>query len=63
MKFTLKEKKPKNDEIIVFKAKKSTLPEIGIWSDFEDNQSEIYVPANDDVELIKNIEWWMEVPM
>jgi hypothetical protein len=63
MKYTLKEKKPKCDQIIVFKAKNMNLPEIGIWSDFEDNPSEIYIPANDDVELIENIEWWMELPL
>jgi len=61
MKYTLGQKKPSKDQIIVFKASHSTLPEIGIWSDFEDNPSEIYVPANDDVELVKNLEWWMPI--
>lgn len=62
MKYTLKEKKPNKDQVIVFKSKNSTLPEIGIWDDFKDSPSEIYVPANDDVELLKNIEWWMPIP-
>ena len=61
MKYTLEQNKPSKDQIIVFKASHSTFPEIGIWSDFEDNSSEIYVPANNDVELVKNVEWWMPI--
>lgn len=61
MKYTLEQKKPDKDQIIVFKADRCSFPEIGIWSDFEDNPSEIYVPANDDVELVENIEWWMPI--
>jgi hypothetical protein len=61
MKYTLEQKKPSKDQIIVFKANNTNLPEIGIWDEFEDNPSEVYVPANDDVELVKNIEWWMPI--
>jgi len=63
MKYTLKEKKPNQDQTIVFKATHSRLPEIGVWYDYADKPSEVYVPANDDVELIKNIEWWMPIPV
>lgn len=61
MRFTLEQKKPNKDQIIVFKSKYVLLPEIGVWSEFDDNPSEIYVPANDDVEQIENIEWWMPI--
>lgn len=60
---TLKEQKPKHNQIILIKCKKSTLPEVGMWNDFENNKSEVYIPANDDVELIVNIEKWMPIPM
>ncbi len=35
MKYTIEQKKPDKDQIIVFKANHSTLPEIGIWSIFD----------------------------
>jgi hypothetical protein len=63
MKHTLKNKKPKKDEIIVFKVKKAYYPEIGIWEVSKNNIEEIYIPANDDVELPENVEWWMELPI
>lgn len=61
MKYTIEQKKPSTDQVIVFKASDVSLPEIGIWYDYEDNPSVVYVPANDDVELIENIEWWMPI--
>lgn len=55
--------KPEKGEVIVFKCKKSKLPEIGIFETFENGSiEEVYVPANDDVENISNIEWWFSIP-
>ena len=61
MKYTLIEKEPNNKQVIVFKSKINKLPEIGIYDIYE-TVSEIYIPANDDVEQIENIEWWFPIP-
>ena len=61
MRYKLKDRKPENKETIIFKSKDGKLPEIGIWDEYE-TVSEIYVPANDDVEEVKNIEWWAKIP-
>ena len=62
MKYTLDKKKPNNKQVIVFKTKTGTIPEVGIWEEFDNDIKEIYVPSNDDVEQIVNVEWWMEIP-
>lgn len=62
MKYTLKQKKPINKQVIVFKVKKSKLPEIGICQEIDEVVTEIYIPSNDDSESLENIEWWMEIP-
>tara|TARA_R110000772_G_scaffold5691_2_gene20349 strand:- start:8037 stop:8228 length:192 start_codon:yes stop_codon:yes gene_type:complete len=59
---TIKEEKPKHDQVILIRCKKSKFPEVGIWNDFEDHKSEVYIPANDDVEMIGNIDKWMPIP-
>lgn len=58
----IKKEKPNKDQVILFKSKKSKLPEVGIWQEFDNNIKEIYIPAYDDVEMINNIEWWSEIP-
>ena len=61
MKYTLDKKKPEKDQIIVFKIKKAFYPEIGVWQTFDNGIEEVYIPANDDVEILENVEWWMEL--
>jgi len=61
MKYTIEQKKPDKDQIIVFKVNHCTLPEIGIWSDFKDNLIEVYIPAKDDAYYFSDIEWWMPI--
>jgi hypothetical protein len=63
MKYTLREKKPNKDQIILFKVKKAFYPEVGVWQISKGDIEEIYIPANDDVDLPESVEWWMEVPM
>lgn len=62
MKKYFRKDKPKQDEIIVFKATKAFYPEIGVFKMFDNGTEEVYIPANDDVEPLINIEWWSEVP-
>lgn len=57
-----KHDKPNKDQIIVFKSKKSLYPEIGVFQIFDNNIEEVYIPSNDDVEQLINIEWWCETP-
>jgi ribosomal protein S24E len=59
---SIEEKKPKNKEMILIRCVGSSIPEVGIWEDFGDEKSEVYIPAYDDVELITNIEKWSPIP-
>ena len=54
-------KKANHDQTILFKAKNSIFPDVGVWQDFGD-RSEVYIPSNDDVEIVENIEWWSPIP-
>lgn len=54
--------KKHNKQVILFKTIESNLPEVGIFETFDDGIEEVYIPANDDVEQIENIAWWMEIP-
>lgn len=60
-KLNIYKQKPKKDEVILFKAKVSAYPEVGVF-EIHDAIEEIYIPANDDVELLENVEWWMKIP-
>lgn len=57
-----KKEKPIKNQIIVFKAKSSIYPEIGIFQTFENGNEEIYIPSFDEVERTLNIDWWAEIP-
>ena len=59
---TLEEEKPKNNQIILIKAKNQKIPEVGIWQDYDINKSEVYIICNDESEISENIEKWMEIP-
>jgi len=63
MKKYFRKEKPIQDQVIVFKASKAFYPEIGVFQMFDKGKEEVYIPSNDDVEQLINIEWWMEVPM
>jgi hypothetical protein len=63
MKKHFKKEKPAQDQVIVFKAINAFYPEIGVFQMFDNGNEEVYIPSNDDVEQLTNIEWWMEVPM
>lgn len=62
MKKYFRKDKPQQDDVIVFKAKMSFYPEIGVFQMFDNGTEEVYIPANDDAEQLTNIEWWCEVP-
>lgn len=62
MKKYFRKEKPKKDQIIGFKATKEHYPEIGVFQTFDDGNEEVYIPANDDVEQLLEIEYWFEVP-
>ena len=62
MRKKINESIPKHDEVIVFKCKETNFPEIGIFQIYEDGLKEIFIPANDDVESLYNVEWWAELP-
>lgn len=62
MKKYFKKEKPNNKQVILFKTIESNLPEVGIFETFDDGIEEVYIPANDDVEQIENIAWWIEIP-
>lgn len=62
MKKYFRKEKPSNEQVIGFKADKAHYPEIGIFQSFENGIEEVYIPANDDVEQLINIEYWFEVP-
>lgn len=62
MKKYFKKEKPSKDQIIGFKAKKAFYPEIGVFQTFDNGIEEVYIPANDDVEQLLEIEYWFEVP-
>jgi len=57
-----KDVKPVKDQIIVFKTTNDFYPEIGVFQTFDNGIEEVYIPANDDVEKLINIEWWCEIP-
>ena len=61
MKYTIEQKKPNKNQIVVIKAVYETFPEIGVWSGVEDNPSEIYMPYRGGNMLVKDIEWWMPI--
>jgi hypothetical protein len=63
MKKYFRKDKPKQDEVIVFKAAKAFYPEIGVFQMFDNGTEEVYIPANDDTEQLINIEWWIKAPM
>lgn len=63
MKKHFNKEKPSNDQIIVFKVKKIFYPEIGVFQTFDNGIEEVYIPANDDVEQLTNIEWWCKLPL
>ena len=62
MKKYFRKEKPSNDQIIGFKATKAHYPEIGVFQKFDNGIEEVYIPANDDVEQLINIDYWFEVP-
>ena len=62
MKKYFRKEKPKKDQIIGIKAKKAFYPEIGVFQTFDNGIEEVYIPANDDVEQLINIDYWFEVP-
>lgn len=62
MKKYFEKDKPIKKQVIIFKTKEGFYPEIGVFETFENGVEEVYVPANDDVEQLENIEWWSEVP-
>lgn len=58
----ISDEKPNHDQLILIKCRNQPLPEVGIWSNYGDNESEVYIPSNDESETIENIEYWMEIP-
>lgn len=62
MKKYFRKEKPKNNQIIGFKTIESFFPEIGVFQTFDNGIEEVYIPANDDVEQLINIEYWFEIP-
>lgn len=60
-KLNIYKQKPEEKEVILFKAEKAFYPEVGVF-EIHDAIEEIYIPANDDVELLENVEWWMKIP-
>ena len=60
-KLNIYKQKPKKDEVILFKVGKAFYPEVGVFQ-IHDYIEEIYIPANDDVERLENVEWWMKIP-
>jgi hypothetical protein len=62
MKKYFRKEKPSKDQIIGFKATKAHYPEIGVFQTFDNGIEEVYIPANDDVEQLINIDYWFEVP-
>jgi len=62
MKKYFRKDKPNKDQIIGFKSKKGFYPEIGVFQTFDNGIEEVYIPANDDVEKLLEIEYWFEVP-
>lgn len=62
MKKYFRKEKPKKDQIIGFKSIKGFYPEIGVFQIFDNGIEEVYIPANDDVEQLINIDYWFEVP-
>lgn len=62
MKKYFKKEKPKKDQIIGFKSTEVFYPEIGVFQTFDNGIEEVYIPANDDVEQLINIDYWFEVP-
>ena len=62
MKKCFTKEKPKKDQIIGFKTKKAFYPEIGVFQAFDNGIEEVYIPANDDVEQLINIEYWFVIP-
>ena len=62
MKKYFRKDKPNNDQIIGFKTTKGHYPEIGVFQKFDNGNEEVYIPANDDVEQLVNIDYWFEVP-
>ncbi|AGO49524.1 hypothetical protein Phi4:1_gp111 [Cellulophaga phage phi4:1] len=61
MKLDIKENKPKKEEVILFKDKLSTHPEVGIYQEFDD-VCKVYVISCDDVADLDTIDWWMKIP-
>lgn len=61
MKFKIKERKPKLNQIIVIKSKLELIPIVGIW-ELNNGKEEVYIPIRGDIELPNNIEWWVEIP-
>ena len=59
---TLEKQKPENEQMILFKCKGQKIPEVGVWQEFPNGICEVYIFANDDVELPENIEKWMPIP-
>ena len=62
MKKYFRKEKPSKDQIIGFKTEKGFYPEIGVFQTFDNGIEEVYIPANDDVEQLINIDYWFEVP-
>jgi hypothetical protein len=57
MKKYFRKEKPSNNQIIGFKATKAHYPEIGVFQSFDNGIEEVYIPANDDVEQLINIDY------
>ena len=62
MKKYFRKEKPKNNQIIGFKATKESFPEIGVFQTFDNGIEEVYIPVIDDVEQLINIDYWFEIP-
>lgn len=62
MKKYFRKEKPNKDQVIGFKAIRGFYPEIGVFQTFENGIEEVFIPANDAVEQLLEIEYWFEVP-
>ena len=52
---------PYNNSLLIVGRKIKFEKEVGVF-EIHDAIEEIYIPANDDVEQLENVEWWMKIP-
>ena len=62
MKKYFKKEKPSDRQITGIKTTESHYPEIGVFQIFDNGNEDVYIPANDDIEKLINIDYWFEVP-